>query len=86
MSSVTVGVITGILIPAALTDRTGIVIKNWSQTQTIYLGASPGEASIAAGYPLAPKDGLALDIAAGVTIYAVADIAGADIRIAESGQ
>jgi hypothetical protein len=83
--STTVGTSVIALIPAALTDRSGIVIKNWSTTQTVYLGATIGEATSSNGYPLAPKDGLSLDVAAGVAIYAVSDAAGADIRIAEAG-
>lgn len=85
MSSHTVTGSVGVLIPSSLTDRSGLVIKNWSTTSTIYLGAQTGEATPTDGFPLAPKDGLALDIAAGVTIYAVSDGGSADIRIAESG-
>lgn len=85
MSQQTVGTSVVAIIPAALLDRAGVVIKNWSTTQTVYLGATVLETTLGNGFPLAPKDGLAVDIAAGVEIYGISDAPGADIRIAESG-
>lgn len=85
VSQVTVGTSPTILIASALTDRNGVVVKNWSATQTIYIGESASSADPLTGYPLAPRDGLALDIAAGAEVYAISDASGADVRIAESG-
>jgi len=85
VSKSTVNTTAAVLIPAALTDRSGLVIKNWSTTQTVYLGESAGTAVAAVGYPLAPRDALAMDVAAGVEVYASSDVNGADVRIAESG-
>lgn len=80
-----VGPVAGILIPAALVDRNGLLVKNWSQTVTIYLAESVGNDTLLVGYPLAPKDALALDIAAGSEVWAISDGGVADVRIAESG-
>lgn len=73
------------LIPSSLTDRSGLVIKNWSATATVYIGEDSSKAQISLGYPLAPRDALALDIAAGASVWAISDSGVADIRIAQSG-
>lgn len=85
VSQVTVGTSAMILVPAALTDRSGILVKNWSVTQTVYIAETLVKATNAVGYPLAPRDALALDIAAGASVYAISDGAGADLRLAEAG-
>lgn len=74
-----------ILIAASLTDRNGVLVKNWDGTGTVYIAESLVKADPSLGYPLAPKDALAMDIAAGATIYAVGTQATVDIRIVESG-
>lgn len=85
VSQISIGTSAQILIPSQLTDRSGLVVKNWSPTQTVYLAESSGSATTSIGYPLAPKDALALDITAGAEIWAVADAVGADVRLAEAG-
>lgn len=85
VSQATVGTTAAVLIGAALSDRAGVVVKNWSVTQTIYLAETLAKATVGLGYPLAARDAIAMDIAAGAEVYAVADAAGADARIAESG-
>lgn len=74
-----------LLIAASLTDRGGVVIKNWSSSGNVYIGATSGEASVASGWPLGPKDALAVDLAAGVSIYAIAETTNIDVRISEAG-
>jgi hypothetical protein len=81
----TVGTTATLLIPASLMDRSGIVIKNWSTYANVYVAETLLNATIAAGYPLAPRDALALDIAAGAALYIISDSAGADIRIMQAG-
>lgn len=83
-SAASVTTIAAPLIPSTLTDRSGLVIKHWAGAGNVYLSESLAKLPNAA-YPLGPKDGLALDIAAGVTIYAVTDAGTADVRIAEAG-
>lgn len=85
VSQVTVGTSAQVLIAASLLDRAGIVIKNWSSTQTVYLAESLVKATSSVGYPLAPRDAIAMDVSAGVSIYVISDSPNADIRIAESG-
>jgi len=85
VSQVTVGMSAMQLIAVSLTDRAGTVVKNWSGTQTVYLAESAAKATSGIGYPLAPKDALAMDISAGAEIWIVSDAIGADIRIIEAG-
>lgn len=73
----------GVLIAAALTDRSGVLIKNWSTTGTVYIAETLAKATTDA-YPLGPKDAIAMDIAAGSEVYAIADST-VDVRIVESG-
>lgn len=85
VTQATIGTSATELIPASLNDRQGIVIKNWSNAQTVYVAETLAKATSLVGYPLAPRDALALDIAAGASVYAVSDAPAADLRIAESG-
>lgn len=85
VSQANVSTAPSVLISASLDDRNGVVIKNWDDTGTIYIGETLAKADPSVGYPLAPKDALALDVAAGASIYAVGTEAVVDIRIAESG-
>lgn len=85
VSQQTVGVVPFLLIPSALVDRSGLVLKNWSATQTVYIAESAAKADPAIGYPLSAKDALAVDITAGAEVWAISDAAGADIRIGEAG-
>lgn len=81
----TAGTSPTILIAASLLDRAGLVIKNWSITQTVYIGETAIKADPAIGYPLAPRDALAMDVSAGVSIWIISDAPGADIRILQAG-
>jgi hypothetical protein len=75
-----------ILLPAALSDRKGIIIRNWSTTVTVYLGFSISEANFANGYPLKPQEALSIDLGAGAALYGDIQSAGtADVRIIEAG-
>lgn len=73
------------LIPSTFTDRNGVLVKNWSTSSTIYLAETLLKADVLVGYPLAPRDAVAMDIAAGAAVFAVSDAGTADVRIAESG-
>lgn len=77
--------VAGVLIPASLVDRAGVLVKNWSTVGTVFIADSIGDATTAVAYPLAPKDALALDIASGAAVYAITDGPVVDCRIAESG-
>lgn len=85
VSQQNVGTTPVILIGASLEDRNGVLVKNWDDTGTLYISESLLTATAGTGYPLAPKDALALDIAAGASVYAVGDEPVVDVRITESG-
>jgi hypothetical protein len=75
-----------VLLSAALSDRKGIIVRNWSSTVTVYLGFSIAEANFGNGYPLKPQEALALDIGAGAVLYGdVQNASTADVRIIEAG-
>jgi hypothetical protein len=73
------------LIAVSLDDRSGLLVKNWSQTSTVYVAESEAKLDAGKGYPLAPRDALALDIAAGASVWAVSTGADTDVRIAQAG-
>lgn len=85
MSRKTVNNVAGLLLPASLVDRAAVAIKNWSSAGIIYVGETIAKANQNNGWPIGPKDALALDIQAGVEIYAVAVDGPCDVRIIESG-
>jgi hypothetical protein len=75
-----------ILLTAALSDRKGVIIRNWSSTNTLYIGFSISEANPSNGYPIKPQEALAIDIGAGAALYGDIQNAGtADVRIIEAG-
>lgn len=74
-----------LLIPASLTDRAGLLIKNWSATTNMYIGESAAKADPAVGYPLASRDAVAADLAAGQEVWGVAESGTVDVRLAELG-
>lgn len=74
-----------ILIASSLTDRGGMVIKNYTGGTVLYVGFSPGETTLSAGYPIGSFESLGLDVASGVTVYALADTGTIDVRLLESG-
>lgn len=81
----TVTTVAAILIPSALTDRNGVLIKNWGTTNTVFIAESLVAATTGNAYPLGPRDAVAMDIAAGAEVYALTDAGSSDVRIVESG-
>jgi hypothetical protein len=80
-SAGTVTVTPSVLIAASLGDRTGLIIKNYSPSATIFLGYTLAAANPTTGYPLGPGESLGMDISSGVALYAVASAGTVDIRI-----
>lgn len=72
------------LISASLEDRQGVIIKNWSLTTNMYIAETSAKATVAGGYPVAPRDNVTVDVQAGVAIWAVAESGTIDVRIGES--
>lgn len=83
-SSETVTTTAGVLIPAALEDRTGISILNYTGVGTLFLSEDISKLP-AQAWPVPPGGGWSLDIASGVTIYAVSSSGSLDVRIVQSG-
>lgn len=79
-----IGTTPTILIASILTDRQGLVVKNWSTTGNLFISESAGKLP-GQGWPLAPKDAIALDVGAGTAIYGVSDAGTLDIRILQAG-
>jgi hypothetical protein len=83
-SSATVTTSAAALIPAALTDRSAVSIRNYSGAGTIFVSESLAKLSSDA-WPIGPGETWSLDIASGVTLYAVSSSGSNGIRIAEAG-
>lgn len=71
-----------LVVAADLTNRKKVLIQNVSGNRTVYLGSSNAVTS-ADGIRLSPGSNIELELQAGVAIYAIANSAGADLRIAE---
>ena len=82
--AVTIGTTPTVLVPATLVDRNGLSFINYSGAGTLFVSEDitklPNEA-----WPIPPSGGWSLDIASGVTIYAVSSSGNLDVRIAQSG-
>jgi hypothetical protein len=83
-SAATVTTTPSILIPSALTDRNGVTIKNYSGGGTLFVSESSGKLTSQA-WPVTPGEVWSLDVASGVTIYAVSSAGSLDVRIAQAG-
>lgn len=83
-SSATVTTTAAPLIPAVLTDRSGVTLRNHSGSGTIYLSEDITKLPLDA-WPLNAGDTWSLDIASGVTIYAVTSVGENNVRIAQAG-
>ena len=81
----TVNTSTGLLIPAALTDRVGIALHNTSAGTLVYLGFTNAEAISIDACELAPGEKAGLDVASGVAIYARAASGTVKVKIMEAG-
>lgn len=81
---ISIGTSPTILIPDSLTDRNGLVIKNWKGGGNLFVSEDQTKLTSRA-YPMAQGDAVAMDVGAGVTIYAVSDSGVIDVRIAQSG-
>lgn len=87
VSQITITTAASILIAAALTDRSGLVIKNYSAAggPTLFLAESLANATSVVGYPIGPGESLGMDLAAGESVYGVASSGTIDVRLAEAG-
>lgn len=74
-----------VLVPAALSDRAGLIVKNNNSTGILYVGFTASEATSGNGYPIGPGESLGMDVAAGQEVYAVASTGTIDVRLLEAG-
>lgn len=74
----------GVLIASTLTDRNGLIIKNYTGSGTLFVSEDIAKLP-AQAWPISPGETWFLDIAAGVTIYGVSSGSSLDVRIAQSG-
>lgn len=81
-----IGTTATLVIPAALNDRSGLVLLNNNLSSgKLYIGPTAAKAVVATGYPIGPQQAIALDIDAGAEVYAIADSGTIDVRILEAG-
>lgn len=80
----TVTTTAAVLIPAALEDRNGVSILNYSGAGILFISEDITKLP-ARAWPVPSGGGWSLDIASGVTIYAVSSSGSLDVRIAQSG-
>lgn len=73
-----------VLIPVALTDRSGLAIKNNNTTGILYVGFSVGESAPATGWPMGPGESLLVDVAAGQAVYGTGSTT-IDVRVLQAG-
>ena len=73
-----------VIVPSALVDRAGLVLKNNDTTKRMYIGFTSGEANTTSGYPISPGESIGIDMAAGVAIWGVAESGTIDVRILEA--
>lgn len=83
-SQLTVGTSTQPIVNSTLTDRTGLIIKNYGGPGVLFIGYSPAEATPQTGYPLASGESMGMDVAAGVVVYGVGSTS-IDVRILQNG-
>lgn len=86
VNQITVGTTAQILIPAAIFDRRGFIIRNYSSSgQILYVAQDLASATPAKGFPIPPGETFAVDVASGAEVYAVSTGPNTDIRYAQAG-
>lgn len=85
VSQITVPTVATLLIPVALVDRSGLLLKNFNTSGILYIAESVPNTTSAIGWPLGPGESLALDLSAGESVYGIASSGTIDCRIAEAG-
>jgi hypothetical protein len=72
------------IIPISLTDRNGLVFRNWG-ANTLYIAETALKANSSDGYPIGAGESLGIDVAAGQTIFGSTSVGTTDVRILEAG-
>jgi len=86
-SQTTIPAVATLIIPASLTDRSGLVIKNNNPLggAIMYIGFTALEATAVSGYPISAGESLGMDLSSGVTVYGISASGTTDIRLLEAG-
>lgn len=84
-NQLTVGTTPLSLFASALTDRNGVVIRNWGNV-TLYIAETSAKATPALGYPIGGQESLGIDIQAGQVIYGAVASGSTDVRTMEAGE
>jgi len=74
-----------LIVPAALNDRAGFVIKNNNSGagEILYIGFTSGETTTTNGYPIGPQESLGVDVASGQEVYGLGTVT-IDARLLEA--
>lgn len=73
------------LLGVSLNDRSGILVKNYQGGGVLFIAESLAKIGSGDSYPLQTGESLAMDLAAGQDVYAVASSGSIDVRIIEAG-
>lgn len=73
------------LIPAALEDRSGLLIKNYLGNAVLFIAENAAKLIAGEGYPLGPGESVGMDVGAGQEVYGESSGAALDVRIVEAG-
>lgn len=73
-----------LLIPISLTDRSGLIVKNYTSGGILYIGFSSAQANPSTGYPLIYGESMGMDLAGGATLYGYGTTP-IDVRVIEGG-
>lgn len=76
-----------LIIPAAITDRAGLILKNNNGVAgaSLYIGFTSAEANLATGYPITAQESLGMDLSSGVEVWGISSAGTTDVRILQAG-
>jgi len=81
-SVITVTAVAALIPTENLKNRKALSIRNWSDTETVYIGTD--SVTVVTGYPILPKEPFPLDLGSGSNVYAICDTGQtAEVRIIE---
>lgn len=72
------------IIPSALTDRQGLIVRNNNTSGVLFIGYALAQATSAIGYPLNPGEAMGIDLQSGEELFGVASTGTIDTRIMEA--
>lgn len=73
------------VISTSLDDRKAMILRNYSETHSLFIGFTMAEANATTGFPLEPKESIPVDLEAGVAVWGIAPTGDVDVRIMQAG-